>query len=58
MSDPVVLQFDHVIGQKRMAISTMLSSGLAIATIRNEIKKCEVRCANCHLRKTARERDY
>ena len=34
----------------------MCSSGWAWSTILEEIAKCAVRCANCHARKTARER--
>lgn len=52
--DPVVLQFDHL-GDKRRDVSYMLLSGFTWANIQNEIAKCEVRCGNCHRRKTARE---
>lgn len=55
-SDPVVLQFDHL-RDKRKNVSHMLSGGFTWATIRAEIDKCDVRCANCHRRKTARERE-
>jgi hypothetical protein len=53
-SDPVVLQFDHV-RDKRYNVSTMIRGGFAWSTVEAEIEKCEVRCGNCHRRKTARE---
>lgn len=52
-SDIIVLQFDHVRGVKDKAISLMVSNAVSIETLQNEIDKCEVRCANCHCRKTA-----
>lgn len=56
-SDPVVLEFDHL-GDKRMAVSLMIGRGHSWATIMAEIDKCEVRCANCHRRRTAKQRKY
>jgi len=56
-SDPVVLEFDHVRGEKKFSIA----NGIAHQTfpaLKIEIEKCEVRCANCHRRKTAKERNY
>lgn len=53
-SDPVVLQFDHR-HHKRMDVSDMPSGGFSWGTIQTEIEKCDVRCGNCHRRKTARE---
>jgi hypothetical protein len=52
--DPVVLEFDHL-RDKAFAI------GPALATRRwtdilDEIEKCEVVCANCHRRRTAKRR--
>lgn len=58
LTDPLVLQFDHVNGEKKMSIAAMMTSALNLQTILDEIEKCEVRCANCHLRKTAKERGY
>jgi hypothetical protein len=56
-SDIVVLDFDHVRGTKKNSISRLrLSNG--IKTIQAEIAKCEVRCANCHRRKTARQHGW
>jgi hypothetical protein len=46
----VVLEFDHI-QDKEFNISKKMSCG--IDTLRREINKCEVRCANCHRRKTA-----
>jgi len=56
--DPLVLDFDHVSGEKVLAISRMISEGMRWETIEAEIAKCEVRCANCHRRKTAREGNF
>jgi L-lysine 2,3-aminomutase len=53
-SDPVVLDFDHVRGKKTYNIAWMVSSRYPLATILKEIEKCEVRCANCHRRRTAK----
>ena len=55
-SDPAVLEFDHVRGVNRTAISVMVYNGFSWASIAAEIAKCEVRCANCHRRRTARVR--
>lgn len=52
-TDIVVLQFDHVRGSKRASITKMVKDDLSIDTIFKEIAKCEVRCANCHVRKTS-----
>ena len=52
--DPVVLEFDHL-RDKREALSSYAAGARSWATILKEIEKCEVRCANCHRRKTARE---
>lgn len=53
--DPVVLQFDHVRGKKIKAVSVMAQNGYSNEAIIKEIEKCEVRCANCHIRKTAKQ---
>ncbi len=50
--DVTVLEFDHI-ADKNMSISKMITYNFSIAQIRNEIKKCQIRCANCHRRKTA-----
>ena len=57
-ADPVVLEFDHVRGEKVSALSNMARSYYSIAALDAEIAKCEVRCANCHKRKTAREQGW
>lgn len=52
-ADPVVLQFDH-----RRDKCFDVSVGVINKSWREvlaEIEKCEVRCANCHRRRTARE---
>jgi len=53
--DTRVLDFDHVDGRKVMNISTMVYTGVNLARIQAEILNCEVRCANCHRRKTAKQ---
>jgi len=50
------LVFDHVRGEKIMGIAGMVSNGTVVRTIQMEVDKCEVRCANCHRIRHARER--
>lgn len=56
--DPVVLDFDHVVGKKIANVSHMVSNGSGWNRIEKEIRKCQVLCANCHRRKTAREQRH
>ncbi|NLG97293.1 MAG: hypothetical protein GX491_08030 [Chloroflexi bacterium] len=49
--DFAVLTFDHVKGDKRMDVSTMASQGYSIEALKKEIRKCEVVCFNCHIRR-------
>lgn len=51
--DPVVLTFDHL-GDKLFNISSQISRG-NLKKLKAEIAKCVVRCANCHMRKTAKD---
>jgi hypothetical protein len=47
----LVLTFDHVRGMKKGAVSEMVSVGRSIETIKAEIRKCDVVCFNCHMRR-------
>lgn len=49
-SNPLCLDFDHVRGTKEMNVSKALrkTGTWSIDRLLNEIRKCEVRCANCH----------
>jgi hypothetical protein len=51
-SDPVVLEFDHVNGEKNREVTAMANGSYCWKTIEAEIRKCEVVCANCHRRRT------
>jgi hypothetical protein len=53
--DPVVLEFDHL-SNKRANISDMVLHGFGQETIKIEIEKCEIVCANCHKRRTHKRR--
>lgn len=55
--DPVVLEFDHVRGTKIGSISD-LSARNGLEKIQKEMEKCDIRCANCHRRKTAKQFNY
>jgi len=51
-SDYIVLEFDHK-HDKKYNVSAMHT--LSLELLIKEIEKCEVRCANCHRRKTAHQ---
>lgn len=50
--DIVVLEFDHR-GDKIDDVSAYANRGRSWALVSAEIAKCDVRCANCHRRRTA-----
>lgn len=52
-SDPVVLEFDHVRGEKIANVSELILKQNVVLLF-NEIAKCEVVCANCHRRRTGK----
>lgn len=55
-SDIVVLDFDHQEGTcKISSISSLIRNRSSIQLISDEIKKCQVRCANCHRKRTAKQ---
>ena len=56
--NPVVLEFDHVRGKKSFNISSAMAKGYTWDLIEEEIKKCDIRCANCHKIKTAKENSW
>ena len=55
--DPVVLEFDHVTGDKQGCIAKLCRQKTT-PTILREMKKCVVRCANCHRRRHSKERGF
>ena len=55
-NNPLVLTFDHVTGDKKLGISEMVGRGWSIETIKAEVRKCDVVCFNCHMRRERRRR--
>lgn len=51
------MDFDHVRGEKRAAVSQLVRYGYSTTAIQAEIDKCELVCANCHRLRTARRRE-
>lgn len=54
-SDPIVLEFDHV--KDKVKEVSKLRRANSLDRVKLEIDKCEVRCANCHRRKTVARRN-
>ncbi len=58
-NDPIVLDFDHKkFNNKFKTVSNMLSGHYSWESVKKEINKCDVRCANCHRRKTYNQFEY
>lgn len=51
-TDPVVLEFDHVRGEKHFSIGKASTHNIGLGRLQDEMTKCDVRCANCHRRRT------
>jgi len=52
--DLIVLDFDHVRGEKVSEVARMFHSMYSMEKVFLEISKCDVVCSNCHRRRTAR----
>ena len=48
-TNPLVLTFHHVRGEKKSNVSQMVNQGYSLRLIQEEIDKCDVLCANCHM---------
>ena len=55
-SDIDVLDFDHCRGKKACDVSKMVGYGAREWRLLAEIDKCDIRCANCHRKITAKRR--
>lgn len=53
--DPYVMDFDHVRGEKLNDIAVLVGRGNR-NLVMEEIKKCDVVCANCHRLRTLKRR--
>lgn len=56
--DFIVLEFDHRFGDKVDSVTKMALNGVSLKRLEAEIEKCEVRCANCHRRRTANAHNW
>ena len=55
-ADLIVLEFDHRDrATKSFNVSEYANGGYSLERVMAEIDKCDVRCANCHRRKTYKE---
>lgn len=52
--DPIVLEFDHR-NNKLNSVSRLIMNAVHLNVLKSEIEKCDIRCANCHKRKTAKD---
>jgi hypothetical protein len=53
-SDPVVLDFDHI-GEKETEVTNFARRAFSLSRLKLEMSRCEVRCARCHRRRTAKQ---
>ena len=53
-NDILVLDFDHIDPHtKEFSISRLVLRGTSTQRLKKEMAKCEIRCANCHRKRTA-----
>jgi len=48
LKHPAIIDFHHKEKNKEKAISQMVCDGYSISRIKQEIKKCDILCSNCH----------
>jgi L-lysine 2,3-aminomutase len=54
-ADPIVLQFDHRNPKDKKKAVANLVRYYSTEVVGTEIAKCDVRCANCHIRRTGKQ---
>lgn len=57
-TDVEVLECDHVRGAKTGNVVDLIKRSFPWEKIEQELAKCDIRCANCHRRKTNRQFGY
>jgi hypothetical protein len=53
--DPILLEFDHRDGGVKIANVSRMMALHTWSTVLIEIAKCDIRCVNCHRRRTAQQ---
>ena len=56
--NPLCLTFDHIKGTKKFNICSKINRSTNFESLKQEISKCEVRCFNCHMLKTAEKNQW
>lgn len=54
-SDPIVLGFDHRDPKEKLFNIGSHRNKFSLEDLKLEIKKCDIRCHNCHARRTAKQ---
>lgn len=58
-ANPVVLEFDHRKSEEKLGnVADLAINGVSLSNLVSEMEKCDVRCANCHRIKTAKEEGW
>lgn len=57
-NNPIVLEFDHKNGEDKVGNVCNIVFRQSMSRLKDEIEKCEVRCANCHRIKTSKEFEH
>lgn len=57
-TDPIVLEFNHIDPSTKKDLVSKLSHQGTMEELVAEIEKCEVLCANCHKRVTAKQMNW
>ncbi len=58
-TNPIVLDFDHRDGVDKIdCVSRLIANTVSIETLQEEIDKCDIRCANCHRIRTAKQQNW
>lgn len=58
IKNPIVLEFDHICESKKKSIADLSHQGYSLKSLKDEMRKCEIVCANCHRIRTAERANY